>query len=246
MNIWFFNAHEPPTVASSRLHGSSGHVEIHGLIPRTTFGLPTEVYDYILSVRTKVALAANDINLLADPRPWLGAGKTNAETRFWVQFQWETNGKEFLLGGDPFMKGLYPDVHYVESRPAGPGHGGTHLPFQVDIGFDLKFDPEKQLFGLDGTYVEMYDLAGGLSTDGWTLTEDAGLKRMFEGVTSSIKAKISSAIASKRGEIEWSFNKRMRDMYLTDRFGNSGAIDWVKFNGGEFNWRIRTPTRVSP
>lgn len=245
INGWFFPYTGPQTAAVSRLHGTTGSVEIPGLLPRTTFSLPKELYDQRFLVRTKVALAAKDINL-SQSRVFIGKklpfGTSNEPdfqipgTWFWIEIQWETNGIEFDLGGDALMRSLYPSIHYLDLRPS------EFSPFQLFFAFQLKFDQQKQLFRLEGleSYA-VFDLVAGLSTDGRNVTSDQSLKTMFHGLDTTIRKKMATAIAAKRSEVEWYFNKRMREIVLTDEFGNTGAIDKVNFDGPFINWTIRTP-----
>lgn len=245
INGWFFPSVGPKTVAASRLHGTTGSVEIPGLLPRTTFSLPKELYDQRFLVRTKVALAANDINLrysrvfLGKKLPFGPSSDPDAQlpgTWFWIEIEWETNGVEFELGGDALMRAIYPSVHYLDHRPS------ISSPFNLYFGFQLKFDQQKQLFRFEGIdSLPGFDIVAGLSTDGKNVTSDQSLKLMFHGLDTTIRNKMATAIAAKRSEAEWYFNKRMRELVLTDKFGNTGAIDKVHFDGPYINWTIRTP-----
>lgn len=245
INGWFFPYTGPPTVAVSKLHGTTGSVEIPGLLPRATFGLPKELYDQRFLVKTKVALMATDINLRYS-RVFIGKklpfGPSNAPdfqipgTWLWIEIEWETNGVEFDLGGDALMRSIYPSVHYLDHRPS------TSSPFNLYFGFQLKFDQKKQLFQLEGIEsLPGFDIVAGLSTDGKNVTSDQNLKVMFQGLDTTIRKKMATAIGAKRSEAEWNFNKRMRELVLTDRFGNTGAIDRVHFDGPYIDWTIRTP-----
>ena len=206
--------------SKSRLDGSEGSFEIPGLVSKSTFKLPTEAFDQklVLGLNAKLTIKVNDINAKS-------ASLKLEDGALVYRLEYETNGDEVIVGGNKVADAIYPNVNTDQLK--------------VKVKMPLKFDSRKQLFTLGTPEVTV--------TSNWMFnTNIPGLKEvlnsMLGSVNSTIKSSISSALSpSKVAEIEWNLNKGIRDQFLTDKFGNSGAIDSATISGDRIDMRMRAP-----
>ncbi len=135
---WFYPDF-PKSFILSRLHASSGFIEIPGLVPATGFGLPARVYGSspVFNTRMPVALIFNDLNAISPyEHDVAGFRKGNlsvvapqncppCEGYLSFRVEWEHDGPpEFLLGGDTIMRSLYKDLYWLpNNRPSSEGSG---------------------------------------------------------------------------------------------------------------------------